>query len=62
MKHIKILDTTLRDGEQSPGCSMNLREKKEIAKYLEKIGDHANNIAEWERFQETGNMQDTRLL
>ena len=33
-----------------------------IAKYLEKIGDHANNIAEWERFQETGNMQDTRLL
>ena len=37
MKHIKILDTTLRDGEQSPGCSMNLREKKEIAKYLEKL-------------------------
>lgn len=33
-----------------------------IAKYLEKIGDHANNIAEWERFQETGNMQDIRLL
>ena len=33
-----------------------------IAKYLEKIGDHANNIAEWERFQDTGNMQDTRLL
>lgn len=33
-----------------------------IAKYLEKIGDHANNIAEWECFQETGNIQDVRLL
>ena len=29
MRQIKIFDTTLRDGEQSPGCSMNLREKLE---------------------------------
>ncbi|MGI6152495.1 MAG: 2-isopropylmalate synthase [Christensenellaceae bacterium] len=35
MKHVKIFDTTLRDGEQSPGCSMNLSEKIEIAKQLE---------------------------
>jgi len=35
---IKILDTTLRDGEQSPGCSMNLTEKIEVAKRLEKLG------------------------
>ncbi len=35
MKQIKIFDTTLRDGEQSPGCSMNLTEKIEIAKQLE---------------------------
>ncbi|MBQ9133672.1 MAG: 2-isopropylmalate synthase [Clostridia bacterium] len=34
---VKIFDTTLRDGEQSPGCSMNLREKLEIAKCLEKM-------------------------
>ena len=34
---IKIFDTTLRDGEQSPGCSMNLKEKLEIAKQLEKM-------------------------
>ena len=27
MKQIKVFDTTLRDGEQSPGCSMNLMEK-----------------------------------
>ena len=38
MKHIKIFDTTLRDGEQSPGCSMNLPEKIEMAKQLEKLG------------------------
>ena len=35
MNQVKIFDTTLRDGEQSPGCSMNLREKIEIAKCLE---------------------------
>ena len=34
---IKIFDTTLRDGEQSPGCSMNLKEKSELAKQLEKM-------------------------
>ncbi len=34
-KTIKIFDTTLRDGEQSPGCSMNLTEKIEVAKQLE---------------------------
>jgi 2-isopropylmalate synthase len=35
---IKILDTTLRDGEQAPGCSMNLSEKIEAARRLEKLG------------------------
>lgn len=38
MRQIKIFDTTLRDGEQSPGCSMNLSEKIEIARQLEKLG------------------------
>lgn len=33
-----------------------------IAKYLEKIGDHAVNIAQWTIFQKTGNMEDVRLL
>jgi len=37
-RRIKILDTTLRDGEQSPGCSMNLTEKIEAAKRLERLG------------------------
>ena len=37
-RHIKIFDTTLRDGEQSPGCSMNKTEKLEVAFQLEKLG------------------------
>jgi 2-isopropylmalate synthase len=35
MKNVRIFDTTLRDGEQSPGCSMDLDEKIEVAKHLE---------------------------
>jgi 2-isopropylmalate synthase len=35
---IKIFDTTLRDGEQSPGASMNMKEKLEVAKALELLG------------------------
>ena len=33
-----IFDTTLRDGEQSPGCSMNLEEKLAIAELLDTMG------------------------
>jgi 2-isopropylmalate synthase len=35
---IAIFDTTLRDGEQSPGCSMFLEEKIELARQLERLG------------------------
>ncbi|MGL4452630.1 MAG: 2-isopropylmalate synthase [Sarcina sp.] len=37
-KKIKIFDTTLRDGEQTPGVNLNLKEKVIIAKKLEELG------------------------
>lgn len=37
-KKISIFDTTLRDGEQSPGCSMYLEEKISMARQLERLG------------------------
>lgn len=38
MRTIKIFDTTLRDGEQSPGASMNVEEKLQVARQLVKLG------------------------
>jgi len=37
-EHIRIFDTTLRDGEQSPGASMNTAEKLRLATQLESLG------------------------
>src|SRR5258707_15893645 len=37
-QRVRIFDTTLRDGEQSPGCSMNLNEKVSLARKLESLG------------------------
>ena len=36
-ERVKIFDTTLRDGEQSPGASMTNEEKMRIAKQLERL-------------------------
>lgn len=38
MRTIQIFDTTLRDGEQSPGVNLNTKEKVEIAVQLERLG------------------------
>lgn len=38
VQFVKIFDTTLRDGEQSPGFSMNVAEKIRVAKRLERMG------------------------
>jgi 2-isopropylmalate synthase len=38
MRKVDIFDTTLRDGEQSPGCSLNGAEKLEIAHQLARLG------------------------
>jgi 2-isopropylmalate synthase len=35
---ITVFDTTLRDGEQSPGCSMNVQEKLRMAHQLDRLG------------------------
>jgi 2-isopropylmalate synthase len=35
---VYIFDTTLRDGEQSPGCSMNIAEKLQVARALNELG------------------------
>jgi 2-isopropylmalate synthase len=37
-EHVKIFDTTLRDGEQSPGCSMSWAEKVRLAQELDRLG------------------------
>jgi len=36
-ERVYIFDTTLRDGEQSPGCSMNLEEKLTMARQLDRL-------------------------
>ena len=38
MDRVQIFDTTLRDGEQSPGATMNIEEKLVIARQLERLG------------------------
>jgi 2-isopropylmalate synthase len=35
--HVRIFDTTLRDGEQAPGCTMTLEEKLEVARQLVRL-------------------------
>src|SRR5437870_6405385 len=37
-QRVRIFDTTLRDGEQSPGCSMDLTEKVRLARKLQSLG------------------------
>jgi hypothetical protein len=38
MAHIRIFDTTLRDGEQTPGVALNTAQKVEIARQLARLG------------------------
>ncbi len=53
------LITDLKEGKANPDDCVDVLM---LAKYLERIGDHAVNIGEWAIFQETGNIDDVRLL
>ena len=49
----------LRSGKKDPDDCVDVLM---IAKYLEKIGDHAVNIVEWAIFRETGDIDDVRIF
>lgn len=50
-ERVKILDATLREGEQTPGVSFTIDQKLEIAKKLDEIGVHMIEAAtrRWRR-------------
>ena len=55
MNKLLVFDTTLRDGEQSPGASLNVDEKLVIAKQLDRLGvdiiEAGDGIAECAEFR-----------
>ena len=55
-----IFDTTLRDGEQSPGATLNIQEKLEIAKQLGKLG--VNIIEAGFPYSSPGDFEAVRLI
>ena len=44
MERVIIFDTTLRDGEQAAGGTLNVQEKLEIARRLEKLGVDVSEV------------------
>lgn len=53
-----LIELLKRDAKDADDCIDVLM----VVKYLEKIGDHAVNIGQWEVFKETGNMDNMRIL
>ena len=47
---IQIFDTTLRDGEQVPGCKLNTSQKIIIAKQLDLLGVDIIDSIGWKRY------------
>ncbi len=66
---ITIFDTTLRDGEQSPGCSMNLEEKIKIFQALESLnvdvveaGFAIASVGDYEAIKEISKLSKTSTI
>ncbi|MCU4753187.1 2-isopropylmalate synthase [Halobacteria archaeon AArc-curdl1] len=62
----RVFDTTLRDGEQSPGTSFSYDDKREIARILDEMGTHVieagfpvNSEAEFEAVRDIASSTDT---
>lgn len=53
-----IIDSLKKEAKDADICIDTMM----LAKYLEKIGDHAVNIGEWAIFQKTGNVDNIRIL
>ena len=60
MRTVEIFDTTLRDGEQSPGVNLSTSEKVEIALQLEKLG--VNSIEAGFAASSPGDFQSVRAV
>ena len=45
MERVIIFDTTLRDGEQAPGATLNIDEKLQIAHQLERLGVEQEDLS-----------------
>ena len=69
MEDVIIFDTTLRDGEQSPGCSMSIEDKVKIAKMLNEAkvdvieaGFAASNERDFKAIKEISKVCDKNSL
>ena len=59
---VKVKDNMIKLIREQPDYADQAIYLMMVAKYLEKIGDHAENIAEWVIFCKTGERKDTQLL
>lgn len=50
---------SLKEGKEKADCFVDILM---VAKYLERIGDHAVNIGEWTIFQQSGSVENVRIL
>ena len=61
-KTVRFLDTTLRDGEQTPGVSFHLNEKVEFAKALEEYDEDEMSAADAAYYLEVTNRVNQKML